>query len=148
MGEVERLKELLAQTGSHGWARTTEDDFDYDFSVPGNYSHIWVRTGPRDADRIAVGAGLFDDDVLDARVDLVLAAHNALPALLSQLEEMRERERKLVEACRLIDDALVPRRPDGSPYPGVRAPSDDEVEAFRALLSQTDEGERMEDTPS
>ncbi len=116
--DVQRLRELLAQLGAATWDKCVEEDFDYDFYVPGNYTHCWVKTGPRDADRIAIGADLMDDDGLYARLELVLAARNLLPkiieehtALLSAYAGMKE----VLERARNFTDhicAALPGLPD------------------------------------
>lgn len=82
--------------------------------------------------------------------DLMVEAADTITALLSQLEEMRERERKLERGIAvaikalgsLPDDALgFGESSDGSFSWPLR---DELIDALDALLSQTDEGERME----
>jgi len=151
MGEVERLKRLLASATPGEWhamVSTLRAQFPTPIAcvVDGEGKEIIGWSGFDSAQ----AKGATSQRRRAANAKFTAAAHNALPALLSQLEEMREREQKLVEALtafvQQMEDALSSSvLPDGSVF--VAGQTDVELRAdggltlnqVKALLSQTDE---------
>lgn len=133
MDDIERLKELLARVTGGNWSLMEYEQHDgvsRELEIWNEDIDVLVATEVRRAG---------GDGGRDA-LNLIVETHNALPALLSQLEDMWE----ALEGLRSTAVASHLSYPSLQEYKDASAAFDDALAKADALLSQTDEGENME----
>lgn len=143
MDDIERLKELLA--------KATQGEWHIDHEATDGGAPIIAAPRRWPSHRNAVCKVLFGNGSEDPEVhhnaQLIVEAHNALPTLLSQLEDVRARERKLsselADCAEQLEEAAAEL--EGLDLMGAAGGCDIRAAFARSLLSQTSTGEKKDD---